>query len=718
MSDGSIIKLHDRDPFETGAGFTGRYSMFYHGPTHSFVNSEENSPYDRFRGYLDRATGEGVGLDTVVSDICVRAGLTTNDIDVTELSTTHDSKNLVRGYRITRRTTARAAIETLTKGYFFDAVESDFKLKFLQREDTDRDTGETIPEDDLGVGIDAPAHKFLEEERVQDEEIPVQLDIRFINPDIDYQEDGAVAQRILSPISHVTSQSEQAADLPIVFTATEARRVAERWLAATWLERTSLKFNLLPKWLRADPTDIFTIVANNVSRKVRLLSLRVGEDFDVEVEAVVVDQENYTVTDYEGAVTDFTPQEIAVVSSSYLYVLDIPLLMDAHDSSTAIPLYLTVRSNNAGDWPGGIAQKSYDLNSWTQLRSFTSDAAYGSTAEALGDWTSSGIDDVHTVQVQLRHSGFSLTRITETELLNGGNAAMIGPELIQFQNATDLGDDLWELDTFTRGNRGTEWAKSDHGSGERFILLTAGSIRLHYAPLDDLNVIRYYRGVSLGKSLTSGHIVSHAATGVALMPYAPADVGAVRDSTANTLLVYWTRRSRTAGEWDWTNEAEVPLGEVTESYEVDLLNKTTGEVEETYSTSGSGSRQTASSVTFSLPGGGITRLVSTSIDESLYTDAKLIRVSGAEDAGNNGTFLIDSLTGGPPATEINVENANGVAVTDTTDTKVVDEIGEQVTIPNADLTGAGYTGISDSIDVVVYQISAVVGRGYGTSETV
>jgi hypothetical protein len=715
MSDGTIIKEHDRDPFEQGADFTGRFSMFYHGPTHSFINSEHDSPYDRFRGYLDRATGEGVGLDTVVSDLCVRAGLSTDDIDVTELSIAHDSKNLVRGFRLTRRTTARNAIETLTKGYFFDGVESDFELKFLQREDVAaRETGETIPEDDLGVGIDVPAGEFLEEERVQDEEIPVQFDLRFINPDIDWQEDGAVAQRILSPISHVTSQGEQAADLPIVFTATEARRVAERWLAGTWSERVGLKFTTLPKWLRLDPTDIFTIVANNVSRKARLLSMRIGESFDIEAEAVVVDQENYAVTDYEGAVIEFTPQEIAVVSSSYLIVLDIPLLMDAHDSATAIPLYLSVRSNSSVDWPGGIAQKSYDLNSWTQLTSLTSDAAWGTMTEALGDWTSDGTDTVNTVQVKLRHSGYSLTSITETELLNNGNPAMIGTELVQFQNATDLGDDLWELDTFLRGRRGTEWAKSGHSSGERFTLLTQGSVRLHYAPLGDLNVMRHYRGVTLGRSLTSGHIVSHTTTGVALKPYAPANVGAVRDSTANKLLVYWTRRSRTAGEWDWTNATEMPLGEVTEAYEVDLLHKTTGEVEETYSTTGSGSRQTASSVTFSLPGGGITRLVSTSIDESLYTDAKLVRVSGAQDAGNNGTFLIDAVT----ATQLDVENASGVAVTDTTDTKVVDEIGEQVTIPNADLISAGYTGINDSIDVVVYQISAVVGRGYGTSETV
>ena len=43
---------------------------------------------------------------------------------------------------------------------------------------------------------------------------------------------------------------------------------------------------------------------------------------------------------------------------------------------------------------------------------------------------------------------------------------------------------------------------------------------------------------------------------------------------------------------------------------------------------------------------------------------------------------------------------------------------EQIVIAEADLQSAGYTDIDDNVDVVVYQISAVVGRGYGTSATV
>jgi hypothetical protein len=711
--DGEMLREYD---IEDWFPMSLTRAWLYHWPTHSLIaNNTTDTDYVTNRAWLDRGTSDLTTLDAVVSDICVRAGLDTGDIDVTDLASED-----VRGYRITRRTTARTAIETLTKGYFFDAVESDFELKFLRRANPALDTGLTIPEDDLGVGIEAPGDVFVEEERVQDEEIPVQYDMRYINPNLDYQEDGAIAHRILSPIAHVTSQSEQAADLPIVFTETEARRVAERWLYTAWTERTGLKFSVGPKWLRADPTDIFELVANSVTRDVRILGLRVGESFDVEVESAVVDQESYAVTDYEGATADFTPQEIGIVSGTYMIVLDIPLLMDSHDNGgLTIPTYLSTRSIASSGWRGGVAVKSYDLNSWTQIAHFTSDTAYGTTTTTLGDWTTPTTDTVNTVQVQLPHSGLSLSSITEDQMLRGGNAAMIGNELVSFQNATDQGSNVWELDTFIRGRQGTEWATGGHSTGERFVFLSVGSVGLHQAPLTDLNVYRYYRGVSLGASLTSGHMVSLATTGVSLKPLSPSYVRGVRDSTASKLHVHWHRRTRIAGDLDWTSTSETPIGENPEAYEVDLLHKTTGEVVETYSAIDTGaSRETTDDTTFYTPSAGLQRIYIRGGGDrtGTWSVGKLLRVWGALTAENNGTFLINEIIDDD---EVRVENADGIYEQEwSVGNQYFDQIVEQVAIPEADLTTAGYADIDDDVDVVVYQISAVVGRGYGTSTTV
>jgi len=67
-------------------------------------------------------------LDDVVVTLCSTAGIAAADLEVTDLVGTP-----VNGYAINRQETTRASIETLQKGYIFDVVESDWKLKFKQR---------------------------------------------------------------------------------------------------------------------------------------------------------------------------------------------------------------------------------------------------------------------------------------------------------------------------------------------------------------------------------------------------------------------------------------------------------------------------------------------------------------------------------------------------------------------------------------------------------
>jgi hypothetical protein len=68
-----------------------------------------------------------VALSAIVSDLCVRAGLTAPDIDVTALT------DLVDGYPIGQQMSVRSAIEQLQRAFFFDAVESGSQIVFRKR---------------------------------------------------------------------------------------------------------------------------------------------------------------------------------------------------------------------------------------------------------------------------------------------------------------------------------------------------------------------------------------------------------------------------------------------------------------------------------------------------------------------------------------------------------------------------------------------------------
>lgn len=67
---------------------------------------------------LPAFTAEGVPLSFIVEDLCIRAGLSAEDVDVSELSDT------VLGFTVSNLGSARSAIEALQTAFFFDAVES------------------------------------------------------------------------------------------------------------------------------------------------------------------------------------------------------------------------------------------------------------------------------------------------------------------------------------------------------------------------------------------------------------------------------------------------------------------------------------------------------------------------------------------------------------------------------------------------------------------
>ena len=61
-------------------------------------------------------------------------------------------------------------------------------------------------------------------------------------------------------------------------------------------------------------------------------------------------------------------------------------------------------------------------------------------------------------------------------------------------------------------------------------------------------------------------------TGKKFRPYSPVDIVGNRDGSAN-LTITWKRRTRVDGEW--RDGVDVPLGEESEQYEVDILNGAT-----------------------------------------------------------------------------------------------------------------------------------------------
>jgi len=491
-------------------------------------------------------------LASIVTDICTRTGLVAGDLDVTGLSAS------VHGY-VTQRSTARSQLQPLMQAFYFDAVESNGKIKFVTRGGA---SAVTISEDDLA------AHEFgsatpdpLNRRRAQDMELPLEVDVQYMDTGAAYQIGAQTSRR---QVTH--SENKVSHNLAIAMTATKAKEVADVAMYDAWTGRTTLDFVTGWKYSYLEPTDVITLTVDSRSYVVRLTDENASGGL-YQRGAVLEDASAYTQTATAAEIT-VASEGVAGIVQTNLQLLDIPLLRDQDDGAG---FYAAAAGYGTG-WLGAQLYKSTDDGaSWAAYGTgFLNESAIGWANTALGDFTQNIFDESGSVSVVLA-SG-ELASDTEINVLNGANVALLGSEIIQFRDATLTATDTYTLTGLLRGRRGTEWARSTHSIGDRFVLLSATATYLLAGPSAEYDVERLYRAATFGGFVDSGAEVPFTNTAVALIPYAPAQLGGGRNA-AGDLTLNWVRRTRISGAWN--SYADVPLGEDSEAYEVEIYSSNT-----------------------------------------------------------------------------------------------------------------------------------------------
>jgi len=183
---------------------------------------------------------------------------------------------------------------------------------------------------------------------------------------------------------------------------------------------------------------------------------------------------------------------------------------------------------------------------------------------------------------------------SDVAVLNGANLLAVGYELLQFKTVTPLGGNRYRLSYLLRGRFGTEWAMNSHMIGERVVLLTEATTRRLTDSESDIGRGAFYKAVSAGQDFNSAVTISGVNTGISLRPYAPVHVKGTRDGS-NNLTITWYRRTRISGEW--RDYVEVPLAEITEAYEIEVINPSTSTVARTITASTTTATYTAAEQT-------------------------------------------------------------------------------------------------------------------------
>jgi len=539
----------------------------YHGQSNSIYLCQNNFATDQkvYRFWLDRISGLGESLDSVVSDICSRCGLEAADIDVTELAPFS-----VRSYTLGRQVTGRQALNPLSLGYFFDGVESDWKILFRLR---GRSGDFAIPEADLSAHTGNRPSYNVKETFVQEIEIPESVYVKFADVDNEYQPNEAYYKRRADV---VTSRKKQKMELAIGFTFTEAKNIATKWTYQLWNEQANLEFSVSQKHIAIDPGDVGTVTDGSNVFSVRIATTNFA-DFVIKMQGVEDANSTYSLpSSYEGDGGRGVPDDtIKIPGPTDLALFDVPLLRDADNTArTAVPLYLGLKAFS-DDWSGGVIFKSQDGRDFGELLFGNTELAWGTLTTKLtasSNWST--WDRFRTFTVNMARGADNLASATETAVLNGANAAIIGSvadgwEIIQFADVADNGDGTYTFENLLRGRRGTELFQ-EHAVGELFALLDIDAILKHEMALGEVDTTRYFKAVTIGADKSDGRINPISFLGRALYPYSPTDIRGSRD-VANDLTITWERRTRYGGDWrDYTGD--VPLGEAAEAYEIDIVD--------------------------------------------------------------------------------------------------------------------------------------------------
>lgn len=494
-------------------------------------------------------------LAAIVADLCDKAGLDTAQYDVTRLT------QLVEGYMLPEQVTIRQAIESLRQAFFFDAVESGGVITFVPRQTAEVATisyDELLPMPQRG-GDD---RQLLKVTRIQELELPREVNVTYINRGRNYQVGHQRATR-----NAVLSNELYTRELPIVFSDSEARYIADTALYEQWVSRIRYRFDVPMAYAALEPTDVVVVEEGALSHRMRIISVHSGRPGMVRVEAVAVDQSAYdnrfNAIDRETAINAPVLQ-----GDTALSLLDLPLLPtdgvnDVH-FRVAMAGY-EPRWKGASLYRMGVTGGGDD----DVLLSQQTASTMGYSVDALATGVSGVFDESSSVTVLLLHG--SLSSATELAVLNGGNLAVVGDEIIQFRDATLLDGYKYRLSGLLRGRFGTEHAIDGHSAGDSFVLLNSVIQRISQ-PLASIGLSRHYRAVTLGMAVVDAEDTAFTFVANTLRPYAPVHVSASRNSGGD-ISIAWVRRTRSGGEW--RDYVDVPLAEESESYDVEVLNGST-----------------------------------------------------------------------------------------------------------------------------------------------
>lgn len=518
------------------------------------INNETSTSFMLYRYGVISPTEAPISV--VIESQCERVGLS-GELDVSTI----DDK--VWGYTFNKSpASARNNIAPLLTYAGVAQVEEDGIIRLFHR--GDKTPVATIGYDELGCTEDGqePGDPFPLT-RTQEAECPRSVTVQYVNPLFDYQTSTETARRIVTD-----SEFDETVTLDVAMTPDKAATIAHRTLYERWISRDTRSFKVSRKFAALSPGDVVTIEYPRGTTGNYMLAKVNDTGALIEAECVPADAE--LLTQSIPGTNGYTGQQIAPLAPpTLLTVVDSRILRDADNNAG---LYAAMAGFGPG-WSGSELWAGDDANALVDRGGVTTEAVQGVCETTLGAYTLGNVDEHNLLTVNVGNG--SLSTITRDALLNGSaNVAVVGApgrwEVIKFQRADDLGSGRYILSGLLRGLQGSEFAMSQHAAGDWFVLLSGGGVlRPNFDP-GTIGQEMAFKAVSVGRRFDSVAVQTAENTGEGLRPSSPTTLR--KSFSTNDIVLTWGRRTRLSQQW-WLGN--VPLGEESERYEIDIFSDNT-----------------------------------------------------------------------------------------------------------------------------------------------
>lgn len=420
----------------------------------------------------------------IVADLCELSGLTSDEYDVSQLTDTLD------GFVVARETDAASVIESLRPIGIFDPAEWDGKFRGIKRGGT---SVGSINGDDL---VERDGDSF-EMELVQQVELLRKVITGYLDTGASWAPNTQLWERRVGTIN---ARGESVIEVSAVLGADQASTISKRKGFVSWGEPEKQKFSLPYRLAKYTPTDIINYTDEDAQvHTIRLM--QIDDDTGVRI----VESSTNCAEAYNATATGVEPKPPTITDTTVRGpTVLVPMNLDSLRAQDNVPGMYIAACGLVPGWDGCVVELSTNGgDSFRPIANITSPATMGYLRNPIGPAT-------EPIRVTLYPDGeLSSATVDSNGIEAGVNIAAIMTadvgEVIQFQTATALGNETYDLSSIDRGLNDT--VPANHGYPDPFVLLNDAVI---FVPIDVIfaGQTLVFRAVTNGTSSDAAQTVS------------------------------------------------------------------------------------------------------------------------------------------------------------------------------------------------------------------